>query len=257
MGIELYNDGRHACVMYTDLGDGDGDAVQSNQFLVIDNGRGALIDPGGHMTYNPLSIEVGRHLPLANLDYIFASHVDPDIVASLNRWFTSTDSKVCVSELWVRFVPHFCSAGKTEGRILSIPDRGGAFTLGKTQIRALPAHFLHAEGNFHFYDPVSKILFSGDMGTSLIAGPEAKKPVESFSSHVATMEGFHRRYMVSNKVCGLWARMVRQLDIEWMVPQHGRPFRGKAMIGQFLDWIEKLACGIDLVDQRDYDPALV
>jgi flavorubredoxin len=66
------------------------------------------------------------------------------------------------------------------------------------------------------------------------------------------MEGFHRRYMVSNKVCRLWASMVRGMDVSMMVPQHGRYFVGKEAIGAFLDWIEKLECGVDLVTQANY-----
>jgi flavorubredoxin len=41
--------------------------------------------------------------------------------------------------------------------------------------------------------------------------------------------------------------MVRGLDIEWIVPQHGQAFRGKAMVKRFIDWVETLDCGIDLM----------
>jgi flavorubredoxin len=68
------------------------------------------------------------------------------------------------------------------------------------------------------------------------------------------MEGFHRRYMVSRKVCALWANMVRRLDVEMIVPQHGQRFEGKVMIDQFLNWIEHLDCGVDLLNQRNYMP---
>lgn len=66
------------------------------------------------------------------------------------------------------------------------------------------------------------------------------------------MEGFHRRYMVSNKVLRLWARMARQLDISMLVPQHGSPIEGREAIGDFFDWVEQLQCGIDLFDERMY-----
>lgn len=66
------------------------------------------------------------------------------------------------------------------------------------------------------------------------------------------MEGFHRRYMVSNKVLRLWANMARQLDIRMLVPQHGAPIEGQAAIGAFFDWVESLSCGIDLFDDRAY-----
>jgi flavorubredoxin len=45
--------------MFDDLVDDSvGDAVQANQFLIVDNGHGALIDPGGNMTYNGLLMEM-------------------------------------------------------------------------------------------------------------------------------------------------------------------------------------------------------
>ena len=113
----------------------------------------------------------------------------------------------------------------------------------------MPAHFLHSVGNFQLYDPVSKILFSGDMGASMV---DDATPVRDFVNHVPNMEGFHRRYMAGNKACRLWAAMVREMDVAMIVPQHGRPFVGAEMISAFLYWIENLECGLDLMGPEDY-----
>ena len=137
-------------------------------------------------------------------------------------------------------------------RIAGIPDEGMNIPLGQSKIKALPAHFMHSEGNFQFYDPVSKILFSGDMGASLVDHSQAAQPVRDFDDHVLTMIGFHRRYMISNKICRFWVNMVRQLDVEMIVPQHGCRFEGKVMVNRFLDWIETLQCGVDLMTQSNY-----
>jgi len=45
--------------------------------------------------------------------------------------------------------------------------------------------------------------------------------------------------------------MARGLDISMIVPQHGRAMTGKA-IPQFIDWIENLQCGVDLMTQDNY-----
>lgn len=256
MGIELYNDGRHVCMMFSDLvDDSASSAVQANQFLIVTGGEGALIDPAGNMTYNALIVSMNKYFPFKRLKYIFASHQDPDIVASLNKWLMATDCTLYVSRLWERFVPHFCTLNRSEGRIVGIPDRGMKIDLGDTAILAIPAHFLHAEGNFQFYDVRSKILFSGDMGASLVPHEAIVEPITTrsdFLAHLPSMEGFHRRYMVSNKVCQLWANMVRKLDIDLMVPQHGRYFQGREAVHAFLDWIQDLDCGIDLMTQENY-----
>lgn len=252
MPIELYRDKTHACLMFTDLIEEDGQAIQANQFLIVDNGTGAIIDPGGNLAFNELFMGMSRHFPPQKLAYVIASHADPDIIASLDRWMTSTRAQLVISRIWERFAPHFTKVGKTENRVIGVPDSGGRLPLGNTELVLLPAHFLHAEGNFHFYDPISKILFTGDLGVSLTTGAEAQKPVTDLVPHIARMEGFHRRYMVSNKILRLWVQMARQLPIDMIVPQHGAPIMGKQAIGDLFNWLECLQCGIDLFDQRAY-----
>ncbi|WP_374406637.1 MBL fold metallo-hydrolase [Hydrogenophaga sp.] len=251
MAIELYNRDGHVCLMFAHLSDEGGQAVQANQFLVIDDDQGAIIDPGGNMAYNELLLTIGRFFPPQKLTEILASHADPDIIASLDRWMTSTQATLYISTLWERFAPHFCKPGKTAGRIVGIPDPGMRIKLGRSEIVALPAHFMHAEGNFQFWDPVSRILFSGDLGVSLGTSGDASKPITDLAQHLPRMEAFHRRYMVSQKVLRLWANMVRQLPIEMIVPQHGAPLAGHA-VKEFIGWIGDLTCGVDHVTQANY-----
>lgn len=253
MAVEVYNDGKHVCLAFYDLIDDDQDnVVQSNQFLIADNGHGALIDPGGNMTYSGLLMGMQKYFSSRDLDLLLASHADPDIIASVNKWFVASHCKVMISNLWIRFVPHFTTGRDISGRVIGIPDRGAEIPLGNCKLQALPAHFLHAEGNFQFYDPVSKILFSGDLGTSIVTQKEALEPVTDFDAHLLKMQGFHHRYIVSNKICRYWAAMVRPLDIEMIVPQHGCRFEGKEMVKRFIDWVEGLECGVDLMNQSDY-----
>jgi flavorubredoxin len=260
MAITLYDDGEHHCLMFADLVDDDADhAVQANQFLIVSGRDGALIDPAGNMTYNALIMGMAKYFPARELKYILASHADPDIVASLNKWLVTTDCKLVVSKLWARFVPHFCSAGNTVGRIVGVPDEGLRLELGASEIVLLPAHFLHAEGNFHFWDRRARILFSGDMGASMVPHEAVAEPIKTpaeLQQHIVWMDGFHRRYMVSNKACQLWATMVRPLverdEVRMLVPQHGRMMVGRQTLLAFLDWISQLSCGIDRFDQGHY-----
>ena len=219
MAIELFRNEHHACLMFTDLVEEDGQAVQANQFLIVDHGTGAIIDPGGNLAFNELFLTMSRHFTPQKLSYLIASHADPDIIAALDRWLTSTSAKLVISRIWERFAPHFTKAGKTEGRVIGVADAGAILPLGQSELWLVPAHFMHSEGNFHFYDPISKILFTGDLGVSLVSGKEAGVAVTDLGPHIAKMEGFHRRYMVSNKILRLWARMARQLDISMLVPR--------------------------------------
>jgi flavorubredoxin len=249
MSVELFAEDGHRCLMFTDTAGSDADAVQANQFLIVDDGTGAILDPGGNVAYNELYLGMGRYFPPQRLSSIIASHADPDIIASLDRWMTSTPATVYISTLWERFAPHFCKPGKTEGRIHGIPDEGMRIRVGRHDLVALPAHFMHAEGNFQFWDPVSRILFSGDLGVSLGGNPQTV--IRSLRPHLPQMEPFHRRYMVSNKVLRLWARMVQQLPIRMIAPQHGAPLVGDA-VDEFIEWVKDLHCGVDLMSERNY-----
>ncbi|MDO1900707.1 hypothetical protein Q2374_27840, partial [Escherichia coli] len=66
------------------------EGVQSNQFLIVDAGQYRLLHPGGDLTYTPLSLELSKRFPLQELDYIFASHQAPDIIAALDKWLLHT-----------------------------------------------------------------------------------------------------------------------------------------------------------------------
>ena len=248
----LFDRDGHQCIRFSSLVKGEG--VQANQFLIVDNQRAAVIDPGGDLTYMPLTMELNKYTRLEHLDYVMASHQDPDIITSMPRWLVYTEAKVVASKLWARFLPHLSSTFMSErmkghwlDRLIELPDEGQVIPLGNSSITAVPAHFLHSVGNFQFYDPVSKILFSGDMGASMVEN--ADQPITDFAAHIPKMKAFHQRYMCSNKVIRLWVNMVRQMEVEMLVPQHGTAFMGKAQVQQFLDWIENLPCGVDLMDE--------
>lgn len=223
-------------------------AVQANQHLIVHGKSGIILDPGGHKIYSKVLAATMQQLGGAKLQYIFLSHQDPDIVAATNGWLMTTDATAYISELWTRFVPHFGLDRLVESRLLGIPDGGMKLDLDGCELLLVPAHFLHSEGNFQVYDPVSKILYTGDLGASLgVDGVE----VNDFEKHLPAMTGFHRRYMASNRAMRLWAAMVRKLDIEMIAPQHGCFFRGKPMVERFISWCENLQCGIDLFDSYE------
>jgi flavorubredoxin len=60
MPVELYDKHGHKCLMFTDLNGPGTAAVQSNQFLIVDDDTGALIDPGGNLAYHELYVGMSR-----------------------------------------------------------------------------------------------------------------------------------------------------------------------------------------------------
>lgn len=239
----LYDDGTHRNVLLDDFGL-IGLAVQANQHVIVHDGEGLILDPGGHKVYSRALSQTMALLGGAALRYVFLSHQDPDIVAAVNGWLMTTDADAYVSQLWIRFVPHFGLDYLVADRLKPISDEGMLIDLDGVHLPVLPAHFLHSPGNFQIYDPISKILYSGDLGASLGMNYVY---VQDFETHLQFMEGFHQRYMASNSAMKAWANMVRGLDIEIIAPQHGAIFKGKEMVQRFITWCESLKCGVDLM----------
>ena len=126
MAVELFRSGEHRCIAFNDLVRGD-DGVQANQFLIIDHGQAALIDPGGALLYTPVSMAVAQYVALRDLTYVLASHQDPDVIGSADRWLMYSGAEMVCSRLWGRFVPHsvphYVDTGGSD-RFILIPDEG-------------------------------------------------------------------------------------------------------------------------------------
>jgi len=240
----LFETGSHKNLMVNDLSSGT--MVQANQHLIVNKGKGMLLDPGGHKVYSQLLPQVASVIPINNLKYLFLSHQDPDILAAANGWLMTTDADAFLSMLWMRFIPHFGVDELVVKRIKPIPDEGMTITLGDDPLMVVPAHFLHSAGNFQVYDPISKILYSGDLGASL---GNLYDTVEDFDAHINYMEGFHKRYMPTTKALKMWVSTVRRMDIEIIAPQHGAIFPNREIVGRFIEWIDTLACGVDLMNE--------
>ena len=249
--LKLFDNGTHRNIFLEDYSEGH--AVQANQHLIVDGKEGIILDPGGHKIYAKVMAETMTQLGAnARLTHILLSHQDPDIVAAVNGWLMTTDATAWASNLWLRFIPHFGLDRLVVERLKGIGDGGMRLQLGACQLLILPAHFLHSPGNFQVYDPVSRILYSGDLGASV--GCDYRE-VPNFQAHLPFTEGFHKRYMASNRAMKAWAAMARTLDIEIIAPQHGAIFKGKDMVKTFIDWCDGLACGVDLIEPAYKVPA--
>ncbi|MDO4786681.1 MAG: MBL fold metallo-hydrolase [Fretibacterium sp.] len=227
----------------------EGMAVQTNQYVVSSGREIVLLDPGGAHVFPRVLANVAELVDLKDIRHIFYSHQDPDVSSGITLWLSMAEKAIVhISELWVRFLPHF--GVYDERRIVPIADAGGRLSLeGGNELLMIPSHFLHSTGCFSLYDPLSKILFTGDIGAALFPKGKRYPVVENFDSHLPYMEAFHRRYMASNAACRSWVRRVSSLDIEMIAPQHGAVIQGRENVKRFLDWFGGLRCGSDIVDQ--------
>jgi flavorubredoxin len=246
-GAVLYDDGDHKFIWLGWEEEEEEGFVQVNQYIIINRGKGFLLDPGGVYVFPRVISNVSTYIDIDNIQMIFYSHQDPDVSSGIALWLANTPAEVYISNLWTRFVPHF---GVTDiRRIKGIPDRGMTLPLPTGDVlEFIPAHYLHSVGQFNVYDRRSKILFSGDIGAAVFPRGERKVFVEDFQRHVPLMEGFHKRYMNGNVACRKWVNEVKKRDIDMIAPQHGSIFK-KEDTNKFLDWLSSLRCGLDIINE--------
>ena len=244
--LELFNNGTHRNILLEDF-DGGGLAVQSNQHVIVHGDSAMMLDPGGHKIYSKVLAETFSVLGRAKLTDIFLSHQDPDIVAAVNGWLMTTDATAYVSGAVDALRAAFRPGPAGRGQVEADPRRGPDFRLAGAKLLALPAHFLHSEGNFQLYDPTAKILYSGDLGASI--GMEYRE-VADFDAHLRYMEGFHRRYMCSRIVMRAWADMVRPSTSKSSRRSMAPCSAARTWSTKFIDWCADLECGVDLITPK-------
>jgi len=243
--VQLYNNNDHQFILLNESEPGEEQGIRSNQYLIRHGGDGVLLDPGGFGVMPRVLAEMLRHIEAEAIRAIILSHQDPDIVGGLATWLSVVPARVYVSGLWLRFLPHY--GLQDMERFIGVPDAGQPCRIGEDfELQLLPAHFLHSEGQINTYDPVSRILFTGDIGAALLPDDVDPVFVDDFEAHLPYIEAFHRRYMGSKRAARIWVAQARTLDIDMLAPQHGPIYRGAA-VSAFLDWFEDLECGIDLM----------
>lgn len=245
-GKILYEDNQHKFIWLGSESQYRKGAVQTMQYLIIDNGRGVLLDPGGVHLFSRVVTAVSRFISVDKIDTIFFSHQDPDVSSGIALWLGITNAKVYISELWVRFLPHFGIVDTK--RMIGVPDKGVDITLASGALmKCVPSHFMHSPGQFGLFDEKSRILFTSDIGAAVFGEGEETLFVEDFNAHIPFIEGFHTRYMASNKIVRRWVDAVRRLNPAMLAPQHGAVYKDET-VGKFLDWMANLQCGTDFID---------
>lgn len=245
--VVLFKSPEHRFILLNESEPGEEEGIRSNQYLILHGDCGVLLDPGGFGVMPGVLTELMHHVEPQDIKAIVLSHQDPDIVGGLSTWLEITPAPVYVSRVWIRFLPHY--GLRDLSRFQPVPDTGQTFDVepGFT-LRLVPAHFLHSEGQINVYDPISRILFTGDIGAAMLPDDLEYEFVDDFAAHLPYIESFHRRYMGSNRAIRCWLDTIAGLPIEMLAPQHGPIYRGQA-VRDFLDWFGMLRCGIDLLEK--------
>ncbi|WP_373468189.1 MBL fold metallo-hydrolase [Acidianus infernus] len=221
--------------------------IITNQYLLTVKDKGILMDPGGPLVFERVYNVMQKFIKPEDVEYIFLSHEDPDIVSGITLWLNyCPNAKILISDLWDRFLPHV----GVDIKMNVIPIQGMQINLNGDNLKIIPAHFLHSVGNFHLYDPITKVYFSGDLGAAVFPKGSWYIIVDNFDEHKKYMENFHKKYMANKKAIELWLKQIQGLDIRIIAPQHGAVIEGDN-VRKFIEWIKSLdKIGIDLLEEE-------
>jgi flavorubredoxin len=236
----IYEDGDHRWLAVARDPDKQGYLIDTNEYLILNGEHALLTDPGGMEIFPAVFSAISAEVDPRTIQWLFASHQDPDIISSLSLWLDFNPKLRCyLSWMWGSFVPHFGGDDKT---FISLPDEGSEISLGNLKLQAVAAHYLHSCGNFHLYDPKAKMMLCGDVGAALLPPEMDGLYVLDFDKHIRHAEGFHRRWMGSNEAKLDWCERVAKLDIDMLCPQHGAIYQGKD-VERFINWFAELPVG--------------
>ena len=246
--FELYNKNNRRWVYFGRDRDKNKKIIDTNEYLIEIDGRGLLPDPGGLEVFPSFMAALSREIDLEKIDILYGSHQDPDIISSLALWMgVCKDALVYTPGIWMTFISHFAE----DVELQPIGDKGQNIALGNSSdLQFIPAHYLHSSATFSLYDPVAKILLSGDIGAAILPDGHEEIFVTDFDYHVKYMKGFHRRWMPSNEAKLKWIERLRKLDVNMICPQHGSIFRDDD-VKRFLDWFEGFEVAGALKDDEE------
>jgi Uncharacterized flavoproteins len=224
--------------------------LQCNTYLrqFADSGHSTslCVDPGSQFDRAVIEANLSTLLGDGRLDFITVNHQDPDVTGNLPSLCESNPAATVVltEDTW-RLAQHLLVS---PGRLQFPPALSNRAQTLRDGIawNPVPTPFCHFRGALAFYDPESKILFSGD----LFGGLNQLGRVHLFAEEAdwAGIAQFHQIYMPTREVLRYAVRQIRSLRpaVEVIAPQHGHVIAGD-LVPLFLERMENLLVGSDLL----------
>lgn len=185
-----------------------------------------------------------------DVDAVFINHQDPDvstIAAKLVDEHAPDAAVLCSDDTW-ELVHNY---GIPEKQFVSLQDYPQRMRLPNGQVVVpVATPFCHFMGAMMLYDPEARVLYSGDLFSSLTA-PEDGALMAS-KRHLAGMRAFHQMYMPAGNALRGALRKVSDLE---PTPRVVAPHHGPLIPGEFLDEVierlKGLKVGVELSHRSD------
>jgi glyoxylase-like metal-dependent hydrolase (beta-lactamase superfamily II) len=185
---------------------------------------------------------------LDRLSAVFINHQDPDVGSSasiISARYAPKAGILCSEDTW-RLIVH---QNLPRNRFIATEKFSHGLNVPTGhRLLPVPSPFCHFRGAVMLYDPETRVLFTGDLfGGVTDVNAQGLWADESDWNGI---RAFHQIYMPVNQALQRVVAVIRKLEpaVEIIAPQHGRLIRGP-LIQTFLDRMEKLPVGLDIMDE--------
>lgn len=219
----------------------------TSHYVVCSGDQALLVDPGGAGDFGPLLAAISDKIALDRIKGIVVTVSSAHAAGSIGMWaeVLGFDTPVYAAEVIASDLLHIDS----DLNIESIAENGGEITLADgAGLHLVPAPYLPTAASMSLYDPVARILYTGDVGTAEGVWVDDATPFcEQFSLISHAMNAYHQAWLPSPVARDDWLARIKDLSVEIIAPRAGPCFRGKD-VGHFMSWLATMDAGV-LVDR--------
>ncbi len=228
------------------MGSSENFIFRCNAYLVSSGKVNVLIDPGGIQHFEQVRERVSQIIDPKSISHIVVHHQDPDVAGSIPMWLRENPDIVIITTPRTKVLLPYYGFERNKARWLdvSVLDDTMLQLEDGSVLLFLSSPFLHFPDAFVTYDSGAKFLFPGDIFAAIQQKWELV--VSNWEKHKLEMMYFHVYYMASNRALKYFVEKIRPFPIRAILPQHGSIIP-ENRIGDALDFLENLKCGVDLL----------
>jgi len=215
----------------------------TTHYVVCSPDEAVLIDPGGAADFGPLLDAVSDKISLDKISGIVVTLPAAHTIGSIGLWaeVLGHDTPIYAAEVIAPDILHTDS--KLE--IINISESGGEVPMSDgSGLHLVPAPYLPTAASMTLYDPVARVLYSGDIGTTEGAWADDATPFcEQFSLISHAMNAYHHAWLPSAPARDDWLSRIDGLTVDIVAPRAGPCLAGKN-VDHFKNWLASMDVGV-------------
>lgn len=130
---------------------------QANQFLIIQNNQGILLDPAGFGLMPHVLAELLEYIAPDAIQAILVTQLNPAVLNGLSLWLELTQAPIYLPRIWLPYLNLYGLPVSERFRFYPDDKIWKTFQPG-VELQVVPAHFLPSPGQISLYDTLSNTL---------------------------------------------------------------------------------------------------